>query len=435
MQAVSFAALEFTDRVRTTDQVGWMAVADVVMLGALVLCRVCDQRGPFRLSPVATGVALGAGIGLLRTAFVATLPDLTTAFGGRVLISVFGVSLSAGLIWMVRNETRLPRWVAVRLAAAVLWLCTGRTVICLDPGLRHPGMIVVALLCTGLAAVCLVSAGVVMLRHALAVNVQRTSNLLEELEQVESDQRLHRARMHEVESTMAGIRSATELLRDADLMTPERRQQMEDLIYAEVCRLQRLLGARRDPAGRDRTGAASQPSAAERIAAAPQPRPVTSISLDETLAALATIHGARGTTVTWSPSGTHVRGDADEITEVLNILFDNAARHGDASASVAVRQDADSVEILVTNSGPGIAPEVRERLFEWGARSAGSPGQGIGLHIAQSLAAKQGGYLRLSEPARSERDLADPAGRSERYDSTPDEAVGITFAVGLPAAS
>jgi signal transduction histidine kinase len=112
------------------------------------------------------------------------------------------------------------------------------------------------------------------------------------------------------------------------------------------------------------------------------------------------------------PSGERVSGDPDAVAEVINILLDNAAKHGGSPAEVDVRRLDDRVEIAVSDSGPGIAPEIRQQLFQWGARGPESRGQGIGLNIAASLIERQGGYLRLRDTLRQ----------------------GTTFVIGLQAA-
>jgi signal transduction histidine kinase len=93
-------------------------------------------------------------------------------------------------------------------------------------------------------------------------------------------------------------------------------------------------------------------------------------------------------------------GDSDQLTEALNVLLDNAATHGSGAARIEVRaadSPSTSVEIAVTDDGPGVAPELRRRIFAWGISRPGSTGQGIGLHVARDLMERQGGYLELVE--------------------------------------
>jgi signal transduction histidine kinase len=126
------------------------------------------------------------------------------------------------------------------------------------------------------------------------------------------------------------------------------------------------------------------------------PRPRTA-DLDETIERLALSQEARGNVVHWQRSGQRVAAEPDAVAEVINILLDNAAKHGEAGAEVAVSTRHDTVEISVSDSGPGVAPDVRDRLFLWGSRGPRSTGHGIGLHIAHDLTRRQGGYLELRE--------------------------------------
>jgi signal transduction histidine kinase len=219
--------------------------------------------------------------------------------------------------------------------------------------------------------------------------------------------------MHEINSTLAGIASATQVISDNRRTTAERCRQLEGMVQAELARLERLLS---DPASETRDPAAPAPAAVAAAEApadeAPADDEAPVVDLDETISTLALSQAVRGNRVTWMPSGERVSGDPDAVAEVINILLDNAAKHGGTPAEVDVRRLDDRVEIAVSDSGPGIAPEIRQQLFQWGARGPESRGQGIGLNIAASLVERQGGYLRLRDTLRQ----------------------GTTFVVGLQAA-
>jgi signal transduction histidine kinase len=65
--------------------------------------------------------------------------------------------------------------------------------------------------------------------------------------------------------------------------------------------------------------------------------------------------------------------------------------------------------VSVEDRGRGIAPELRERIFERFVRgdqgSSGAPGTGLGLYISRQLAARHGGRLELdhSEAGKGSR--------------------------------
>ena len=195
-----------------------------------------------------------------------------------------------------------------------------------------------------------------------------------------------RARLHEVASALAGVRAATTLLNMPGDMGDERRAAMVTMVQGELQRLERMVQQRQDSAA---------PVTPERSADETEV-----IDLDAVVGTLVLVHEAKGTVVEWHPSRMLALGDADQMTEALNVLLDNAASHGGGTVRIEIGgadRGETSVEIAVTDNGPGIAPELRRRVFAWGVKGPGSAGQGIGLHIARDLMERQGGYLKLIE--------------------------------------
>ena len=95
-----------------------------------------------------------------------------------------------------------------------------------------------------------------------------------------------------------------------------------------------------------------------------------------------------------------VDGDAQRLHQVVAGLLTNARRHTPAGTTVTmtVRQVPGWVKLDVTDDGPGIPADLRERVFERftradAARSGG--GSGLGLAIAHGIAAAHGGDLLL----------------------------------------
>lgn len=100
--------------------------------------------------------------------------------------------------------------------------------------------------------------------------------------------------------------------------------------------------------------------------------------------------------------------DPDRIGEVLANLLENALRHTPSGGRVEVRarRDGSNVELSVSDTGGGIAPEHLERVFERffrsdPARSRATGGSGIGLTIARAIAEAHGGQLRAESDGRS----------------------------------
>ena len=100
--------------------------------------------------------------------------------------------------------------------------------------------------------------------------------------------------------------------------------------------------------------------------------------------------------------------DAAAVTEVLYILLDNASKYASPRTTISVeaeREDARTVRATVTDEGPGIAPEFRERVFEnffrIPGRESSDPrrvGVGLGLPIARRLIEAQAGRMWIGTP-------------------------------------
>jgi C4-dicarboxylate-specific signal transduction histidine kinase len=80
---------------------------------------------------------------------------------------------------------------------------------------------------------------------------------------------------------------------------------------------------------------------------------------------------------------------------LLNACF-AAQRGGEpGNVEVALREDSESVHILVTDNGPGVPASLERCLFEPFVTSGKPGGVGLGINIAESVARGYGGCLRL----------------------------------------
>ena len=87
---------------------------------------------------------------------------------------------------------------------------------------------------------------------------------------------------------------------------------------------------------------------------------------------------------TCPPTLPPVSGDAQILTRVLQNLLENALKFSPRGAPVRLSvgtSGVESVEVSVSDSGPGIAPDLRSRLFQKFARGR-EPHQGSGLGLA-----------------------------------------------------
>ena len=98
-----------------------------------------------------------------------------------------------------------------------------------------------------------------------------------------------------------------------------------------------------------------------------------------------------------------VRGDAASITEVIYILLDNASKYSPAGSYITLRAERHNdryLRVAVSDEGPGIPAELRERVFEKFFRVPGREshdrrrgGSGLGLPIARRLIEAHGGEI------------------------------------------
>jgi signal transduction histidine kinase len=101
-----------------------------------------------------------------------------------------------------------------------------------------------------------------------------------------------------------------------------------------------------------------------------------------------------------------LRADRQRLTQAVINLAHNAVQHtrdGDTIALGSALADGDA-RIWVADSGPGIAPSDRERIFERHVRSARKDGTGLGLAIVKTIAEAHHGRVELeSEPGHGAR--------------------------------
>ena len=102
-----------------------------------------------------------------------------------------------------------------------------------------------------------------------------------------------------------------------------------------------------------------------------------------------------------------LEGNPDELHRMILNLLDNAARHTPPGSIVELRLRADGGDAVVEvfDDGPGIAPELRDQIFDRFVRGDGpadtatGPGSGLGLAIVSAVAASHGGTAEADEAA------------------------------------
>jgi len=96
------------------------------------------------------------------------------------------------------------------------------------------------------------------------------------------------------------------------------------------------------------------------------------------------------------------RADGQRLRQVVDNLLSNAVKYTEPGGSVALRlrQTASTIEISVTDTGIGVAPDEVDRLFRPFFRGANAterqvPGAGLGLNIVRGIVEAHGGQIHV----------------------------------------
>ena len=200
---------------------------------------------------------------------------------------------------------------------------------------------------------------------------------------------------HELRSPLTTIRAAVETLRGVK-GDPTAAARFIELIERNTERIENLVSdlleiARLESSGLDlQIEALNLSAAANRILA----RHAAQAEL-KNIALVNAISGA-----------THVNADARALDHVLGNLIDNALKYCPPGATVSIsdRTEEALVRVLVTDTGPGIAPAHLPRLFERfyrvdAGRSRELGGTGLGLSIVKHLTEAMGGSVEVRSPS------------------------------------
>jgi signal transduction histidine kinase/HAMP domain-containing protein len=224
----------------------------------------------------------------------------------------------------------------------------------------------------------------------LYARIEAQNRRLRDLDEAKDD--FLRGVSHNLQTPLASIRGYAEQLAAEQ---PDRRL---EIVTEQVDRLSRMV---RQLLTVSRIESGALRSRLEVFALAPRVR--------RTLEAL----GASdiGFTVEDRSEGWLALGDKDQLDQVLWALMDNAAKYGGRTrvdVLVALEPATNDLLVSITDHGPGVPDEDRERLFGRFERGAGRPsgeGSGLGLYAARALCRAMGGELALdaAEPGRGAR--------------------------------
>jgi len=191
---------------------------------------------------------------------------------------------------------------------------------------------------------------------------------------------------HDLRTPLASIKAGvTSLLQQDVSMDASQREDLLRTVLEETDRLNRLVGNLLDLA-RVRAGSltpAKEPTAIDEVVESVLHR------MEPTL---------RGVQVrTIFRDAPEVPVDPVQIDQVLTNLLENAARYSPPGGEVlvAVSPWHGSVQVRVSDQGPGVEPDDRERVFEafYRGGTASGVGSGLGLAIARAIVLGHGGRI------------------------------------------
>lgn len=215
--------------------------------------------------------------------------------------------------------------------------------------------------------------------------------------------------VHELRQPLTVIRGQLQLGRQQIGKDPERERDTFDLAIAQVDRMAKLLSALLDAAALAANGLSLTVVAFDLV-----PAIADAIARHEDGA-------TRRITFQYREGPVPVRGDLDRTAEILDNLLGNARKYSPAETPIEVSLTmlGPEAQVRVADHGAGVRADERGRLFTPFFRSSSTrlvPGTGLGLHISQQLAERQGGrlWLETSSSAGSVFALALPLAMDER---------------------
>jgi two-component system OmpR family sensor kinase len=144
-----------------------------------------------------------------------------------------------------------------------------------------------------------------------------------------------------------------------------------------------------------------------RLESRTKPKPRVSVDLQhlaqQSMMDLSALASHRGIEFALDTSGsTLIQGDADDLRLMLDNLLGNALKFSPPDTVVDMRivHQGQSVTLMLRDDGPGIAPELRERILLPFVRvNSTNDGAGLGLSIVQEVILNHGATLSLESPA------------------------------------
>lgn len=203
-------------------------------------------------------------------------------------------------------------------------------------------------------------------------------------ERIAARREIARRVAHEIKNPLAPIRAAIETLRRlrarGDSAFDEYFDEATRTVLDEVLRISNIVGE------------------FTRFARLPPPKPAT-MDLAEVTRGVVALHQREGTSLTLEgPERLELVADKDQMVQVLTNLVQNAldAVKGrpEPRVVVALETRGEHARFAVRDNGPGVSPEVAQRLFE-PYLTTKAEGTGLGLAIVERIVVEHGGDIVL----------------------------------------
>jgi two-component system OmpR family sensor kinase len=229
---------------------------------------------------------------------------------------------------------------------------------------------------------------------------QAFDEMLDELEGAEARARQAEERTrafladaaHELRTPIAGVQAAAEtLLHHDDQLDHDERQHLQALLVREAERAGALIS--------DLLTAARLDAGIDLDLAPVSLRTLVHSEIDR----VRLLHPEAGVTMSGPEVVAHA--DAAKVGSILRNVIDNAIRAAgpQGTVHVVVREQDQLAIVEMWDSGPGVPPSERERIFERlvrldHGRTSDTGGSGLGLAIARGYARAHGGDLNCEDP-------------------------------------
>ncbi|HYP88936.1 MAG TPA: ATP-binding protein, partial [Polyangiaceae bacterium] len=207
-------------------------------------------------------------------------------------------------------------------------------------------------------------------------------------ERIAARREIARRVAHEIKNPLLPIRASVETLRRlrarGDAAFDDYFDEATRTVLDEVARISNIVGE------------------FTRFARLPAPAPAL-FDAEEAVRQVVALHASSGAPIDFSAEpGPELTADKDQLVQVVTNLVQNAQQAlgdragGRVTVHVARDHERDHWLLTVSDNGPGIAPEMRGRLFEPYATTK-AEGTGLGLAIVERIVAEHGGEITVGD--------------------------------------